>query len=166
MVFSCLLSLYSAGPEVGNYVGDGENPNISLTLSTNSPGWQPYSVAHSGQANIPYDTNNPKNNTWSSWNLVDEKGNYYGTLTLGANAYATWWQGYSAPQDKDPTSAYYIDGISGKVSGQGYFISIAGTPKQDGGQGPFSKTPKAIPAIDSETSKPIVLSVKGGANYQ
>ncbi|MCB1084017.1 MAG: hypothetical protein KDK61_06875, partial [Simkania sp.] len=61
----------------------------------------------------------------------------YGTFTLGANAYATWWKGYTAPQEKDPTSPYSIDNIQGTVSGGGYFISISGTPKGDDDTDPF-----------------------------
>ncbi|MCB1075561.1 MAG: hypothetical protein KDK59_08520 [Simkania sp.] len=101
-VLSC--ALFADGPAVGNYVGDGKSPNIHFQLSTNSPNWQPYTIAHQAQGNIPYNTQSPDNNEWSAWNIYDDDNNYYGTFTLGANAYATWWKGYTAPQEKDPTS--------------------------------------------------------------
>ncbi|WP_420421430.1 glycoside hydrolase family 5 protein [Simkania sp.] len=158
LIASC--TLFADGPEVGNYVGDGKNPNIHFQLSTNSPGWHSYSIAHQGQGNIPYNSQDPDNNEWSAWNIYDQDNNYYGTFTLGANAYATWWKGYVPPQQKDPTSPYSIENIQGKVSGGGYFISITGTPKGDGGSGPFPNAPVATPAVYPGTTNPIFLSVK------
>lgn len=150
-IMSC--ALFADGPEVGNYIGDGTNPNIHFRLSDNSPGWKPYTIAHQGQGNVPYNTQDPDNNEWSAWNIYDEDNNYYGTFTLGANAYATWWKGYTAP---NPQSSYSIDNIQGKVSGEGYFISITGTPRAGG---PFPDAPAASPAVYPGTTDPIFLSV-------
>ena len=139
------------GPKVGNYIGDGKSPRIHLKLSKNSPNWGSYTIDYKGQANIPYDKNNPKYNQWSTWDIFDTANNYYGTITLGSNASATWWKGYKPPAQ----SQYVIKNCNGKVSGMDYFISITGTPESGG---PFPNTPRATPAVNA-SGNPVVLSV-------
>ena len=63
--------------QLANFFGTGNAPNLTLVLSANGPGWQPFSIAYGQKGNVPYSSD--VTNSWSTWNVIDENNNYYGT---------------------------------------------------------------------------------------
>jgi hypothetical protein len=127
-----------------------------MKLSANGPGWQPYNLSYRGIGNIPSSSDTTKQ--WSSWNVVDEDGNYYGTINLNCDGTTAAWNGYNAGQQ-----GYYLKGIEfGPVQGQTHAYQLAVQevirPSQ---KGPFPNTSLATPALYPGTQQRIVLGANG-----
>ena len=154
ITFAAILTLSfsnSYASKLANYLGTGSNPHLQLILSKNAPNWKSYTIDYQGVGNVPYPD-------WSTWDVKDTTGNYYGTITLKcASAIApVVWDTYKAGTD-----GYYLDGIklSYNATIKAYQLT-ADKVITPNGVGPFPNAPLAKPATYSDGT-PIVLSVNG-----
>lgn len=160
VTFLFLISLNaSAVNTLFNYIGSG-NPRLKLVLAENNgPDWGSFSIDYQGSGQIPWNADDSEQ--WSPWNVTDDKGNYYGTITLNSDGNTTTYLGYDDRAAKD----YRLEGIS--------FVQIGGTknyqltvskvigiePLPD--SGPFPDAPVATPAVYPGTTAPVALKVLG-----
>ncbi|CDZ77352.1 hypothetical protein BN59_01635 [Legionella massiliensis] len=129
LLLLAFTSTYAATPQfLCNYLGQGSNPNLSITLKANGGGsWGTYTAGYSNcsssiGAGIP--TNPGANDKWSVWNITDEKGNYYGTVTLNNDATVSF-----VKYVNEQMNGYYIDGLGFKVEPKNpsqWLISVTG----------------------------------------
>ena len=143
---------------LANYLGPGSNPNLTMVLGKNAPGWKTYNLNYQGIGSIPWSDDSTAQ--WSTWDVVDENANYYGTITLNCSSTAATWVRYEAG-----TRGYYLVDIQfGPVQGKtgAYQLTVQQIirPAQTTG-GPFSSAPLATPAVHPRTSQPIVLTTNG-----
>src|SRR5579862_2360961 len=76
-----------------NYLGDGNQPRLHLELSPdNGFGEQSFSIDYQQIYELP--CNNTDSTNWMPWNVKDEKGNYYGTITLNSFCDQEKWSNY------------------------------------------------------------------------
>lgn len=147
---------HADGQRLANYLGTGSNPRLSLELSSNNgPHWGPFNIDYQSIGYMPWSTD-PSNN-WSPWNVKDQDGNYYGTITLNSDGKSITWNNYSPGQN-----GYYLEGIhlSYNNTVNAYQLTV---DKINGGgsSGPFPNAPAASPAVYPGTNRPITLSIKG-----
>jgi hypothetical protein len=171
ILFAIILVLalphaYAANQYLCNYLGQGTDPNLSITLKNNGgQSWGTYTAGYgnctsSQGAGIP--TNPGINDKWSVWNITDEKGNYYGTVTLNNDAKVSFTN-YS----NDQKNGYYIEGIDFKVEpkqASQWIISVKGKiiRPDSADSGPFPNTPLATPAVyANDKTTPFILKVEG-----
>src|SRR5262249_54437329 len=94
-----------------NYLGTGTAPKLSLHLSNNGgTKWGSYEAGYQNcmtakGATIP--TNPGLRDKWSTWDIRDEKNNYYGTVTLQNNGSAVVLEKYSVEAKK----GYRLEGL-------------------------------------------------------
>lgn len=147
-----------------NYLGTGSNPKLHLELSANAAQWGTYSIDYQGKGEIPWQKNNP--DVWSTWNVKDEKNNYYGTITLKSNGVVAWWDTYSAGAGGRRLDGIHFAPITGTANYQLTVEKIVGADG-DGdvgvlpGAGPFPVSPLATPAVYPGTTAPVTLKVLG-----
>lgn len=144
-----------ANQKVANYLGTGSNPKLYLELSANNgPAWKPFIIDYQGIGSIPWSTNSSKN--WSPWNVKDEQGNYYGTITLHSDGNKATWEGYTPGQNK------YLEGIHFSFNSNMKLYELT-VDKIHGGisGGPFPDAVPAQPALYSDNKTKIILSVNG-----
>jgi len=155
----CLIRLRLGEQQfLQNNLGTGSNPHLTITLSKNGPGWNPYTIDYGAMGEIPTPkTNDPD---WSSWNIYDENQNYYGTFTLSKKEVSDteYTLAYSANG-----SAYSLEGINFPFdeATQTYGISVNNIIQPTPGDGPFPNTPRATPACYNNTTLPITLATIG-----
>lgn len=126
-----------------NYLGTGSNPRLRLTLGDNQAKWKPFTIDYQQSGNVPIG--------WSTWNVTDEQGNYYGTITVTSNDIGLIYNGYVKG-----SKGYELEDIklnNGALS--------AGKIIQPNNAGPFPNTPRAQPAIFAGTNTPIKFSAQG-----
>jgi hypothetical protein len=90
-----------------NWLGTGSEPHLYLVLGDSKPKWDSFKIDYGHGGGMPSE--------WSAWNVTDEKGNDYGTITV-ANNNGSWsvtnyvprtdytLEGISLPPYKDPQS--------------------------------------------------------------
>ncbi len=90
-----------------NWLGTGSEPHLYLVLGDSIPKWDSFKIDYGHGGGMPSE--------WSAWNVTDEKGNDYGTITV-ANNNGSWsvtnyvprtdytLEGISLPPYKDPQS--------------------------------------------------------------
>ncbi|MFZ4115477.1 MAG: glycoside hydrolase family 5 protein [Chthoniobacterales bacterium] len=138
-----------------NYLGTGSNPRISLQLSANGNGWNPYSIDYQSRGNIPWSSDSANN--WSTWNVNDENSNYYGTITIEDVSGAPSETKYVGGSD-----GYYLEGIHfDYISADTYQLTVDTIHGGATGNGPFPDAPVATPALYPDSQDPIVLSTAG-----
>jgi hypothetical protein len=138
-----------------NYLGTGSNPNLSLVLSTNGPGWNTYTIGYRATGNIPFSSD--PSSQWSSWNVVDTDNNYYGTITLNCDGTQASWKNYVAG-----TEGYYLVNIGFPGQDGAYQLNVGSIVQPTApGTGPFPNAPPAQPATYPGSTDPIILSVSG-----
>lgn len=142
--------------QLANYLGTGNNPRLHLDLSKNGPNWQSFSIDYQGVGGIPFSSVAAKD--WSTWDVKDEKANYYGTITLHSDGSKATYGEYVPGKN-----GFYLEGIhfSFNKSIPGYQLIV---DKIHGGgtdKGPFPDSPIAKPAVYPGTETKIELSVKG-----
>ena len=114
LFFSFLLLISSnvfAVNQLFNYLGKGSNPTLRLELSANAPGWKTYSIGYQSVGNVPWSAELTKG--WSTWNVLDEKNNHYGTITLKSNGVTVGFDAYIGGEGR------YLEGI--------HFLPVTGT---------------------------------------
>ncbi len=156
-VFLLTYSLVNAqGQQLANYLGTGANPRLTLQLSPNNgPKWGSFTIDYQGIGNLPW-SSDPSSN-WSPWNVLDEAGNYYGTITLLSDGNTATWQGYVAGQN-----GYYLEGINFTFNPNINAYQLTVNQIHGGGSaGPFPNAPLATPAVYPGTNTPINFSVSG-----
>lgn len=142
-----------------NYLGTGSNPRLHLTLSKNSASWDSYSIDYQHSGGIP---SKAGSNVWSTWDVKDEKNNYYGTITLESDGITTSWGTYSAGDGGRHLDGLRFSPIEGTTNYQLTVKKISGAGDEpDPEAGPFPEAPVAIPAMYPGTTIPVVLSVSG-----
>lgn len=105
-----LSSVTLAAQELANYVGTGSNPRIILQRGENGEKWGPVNrIDYRAKAEIPF-SNDPSKD-WSIWNIKDDKGNYFGTLTLHSNGSQVKFGKYEGGQGR------WLEGIELKPEG-------------------------------------------------
>ncbi len=139
--------------QMANYLGTGTNPHLTMTLAANSPGWSPYTIDYAHEGSIPY-------SGWSTWTVLDENGNYYGTITIGSDNKSVEFDNYVAP---DPATGYYLDGIhltwNAPTSAFNMTVDKIFRPAQQ--IGPFPGAPRATPATFTGTNTVIEFNTVG-----
>lgn len=161
-----LSPIYAANQYLCNYLGQGSDPNLSLTLVSNGgKSWGSYTAGYgnckaSEGATIP--TNPVPSDKWSLWNITDEKGNYYGSITLNNDS------GVRVINYKnDSKNGYSIEGIDFKIEPKNssqWILSIKDKIVRPdiAEKGPFPNSPLATPAVfTNKKGVPFVLSVQG-----
>lgn len=168
MLLTMLLFLASfmhdarADATLHNYIGT-ESDGIRLTLSATNGSYGSPTIYYQGLGYLPH-FNDPQQVAWSSWNVNDSAGNYYGTISLNSNSYTASWASF-APS----TTGYSLDTITlvdAGVDATGahtYNLSVKSLikpsePEPDAG--PFPDAPLATPAYDSNGQK-ITFAVEG-----
>src|SRR5262245_56505074 len=139
-----------------NWLGTGLNPKLHLELAGNDAGWKTYNINYGASGNFPWNTGVQS----ASWNVKDEKGAWYGTITLKSNGNEVLWDHYDTGGD------HYLKGIHlPPYKGPGAYElkcdEIHPTPTPS--TGPFAAYPLATPAVypPGPPSDRIVLSVSG-----
>ena len=149
------VSTLVADPVLFNYLGTGENPRLSLTLSSNGNNWNPYSIDYQSSGNIPWGSN--AGNNWSTWDVKDENGQYYGTITIEDVNGAPSETKYVGGND-----GYYLEGIHfDYLSTDQYKLTVDTIHNGSSGSGPFPDAPVATPAVYPDSETPIILSTSG-----
>jgi hypothetical protein len=144
-----------ADQKIGNYLGTGSDPRLHLELSENNgPGWKPFSIDYQEIGNLPW-SNDPSKD-WSPWNVKDEDGNYYGTITLRSDGNKATFDIYVPGQNS------YLEGVhfSFNAGAKAYQLT-ADKIHNKPSTGPFPSAPLAQPAVYPNTDIPIVLSTYG-----
>lgn len=164
LLFSGLAfsTAYAVPQQLANYLGTGSNPDIHLELSpSNGPAWGSYNIDYGQLGNVPYSSNS--SNQWSPWNVKDENGNYYGTITLNSDGNTVTWSNYVGG-----SNGYYLDGVHLSYNNglHAYQLTVdsihmGNNGGGNGGDGPFPNTPEATPAVYANSTTPIVLSTNG-----
>lgn len=108
LVFSCISSIGFA-QSLYNYLGNND-PRLQLELSSNGANWGSFTIDYQSSGTMPTPQPYDSSNAWSSWNVKDTSGNYYGTITLSVtSADVVTWDSYTAPV---PATGYYLTGIN------------------------------------------------------
>jgi len=153
---SISLNAYAENQQLANYLGTGSHPQLRIELSANNgPKWQSFSIAYRGIGNIPWSSSASED--WSPWSVIDEKGNYYGTITLHSDGAKASWGNYAAGKN-----GYYLEGIhfSLNSSARAYQLTVDKIHRGSS-TGPFPDAPLAQPAVYPKTETKIILSVSG-----
>jgi hypothetical protein len=148
-----LSASYAKGAQLANYIGTG-SPKLVLELGDNGPKWKSFTIDYQQLGAIPYSSEKGKD--WSSWNVKDTAGHYYGTITLISNGTEVSFKDYKGGE------GYYLEGVhfSYNKAVQAFQLTADKIyPPQ--GDGPFPDAPIAIPAVYPGTKDPVNLSVKG-----
>ena len=91
LIVLCTISfLFSntctANQKLANYLGTGSKPRLHLELSPdNGPRWTSFNIDYQQTGNIPW--SKKASLDYSPWNILDEKGNYYGRVTLHSDGH-------------------------------------------------------------------------------
>lgn len=116
--------------QLTNYLGTGSDPRLRLTLADNAPPkWNPFTIDYGQFGDVPHG--------WSAWNISDENGNYYGTVTLTSDGTNLTWKNYVAGKD-----GYYLEDIALKNNQ----LSVGKIYRPNNSVGPFPDAPRAQPA--------------------
>jgi len=151
-----LIPGISFAAQLANYLGTGKNPRLHLELSQNNgPGWKPFNIDYRGLGAIP-SSQTPKND-YSPWNVKDENGNYYGTVTLHSNGKTASFDNYSPG-----TSQYSLEGVELSYNDNIHAYQLtASVVHLTDTNNPFPDAKPATPAVRVETGKKIILSTQG-----
>ena len=79
-----------------NYLGTGSSPKLHLELGDNGPKWGKFNIDYGAAGDVPWIANDP-NREWVVWNVKDENGNFYGSISLkNSNGAHVEWDTYNA----------------------------------------------------------------------
>jgi hypothetical protein len=92
---------YCQGANIANSVGDGVSPNVYLELGSNEANWDSYNIGFGSSGKLPVP------GTWSTWNVKDAAGHYFGTINLNLVSGKVSLDSYSRPEGTE-----YIDDVS------------------------------------------------------
>lgn len=154
-LLAVLLPEMALGAQLTNYMGTGSNPRLHLELSEkNGPGWKSFTIDYQGIGTIP-SSSNPAID-YSPWNIKDEDGNYYGTITLHSNGVVATWSDYSRGANN-----FYLEGVhfSYNEKIKSYQLTVDTIHAGDS-SGPFPEALSAVPAVHPNTGKKIVFTTK------
>ncbi len=161
LLMSAPLGAMAAPQQLANYLGTGSDPKLVLELSEeNGPGWDSFTIDYKGIGGIPYHSTTSKN--WSPWNVKDECGNYYGTITLHSNGSTATLGGYEGGEN-----GFYLEGIEFVYNAtvKAYQLTVdkinRGEETCQSDAGPFPYAPLAQPAVYADTQAKITFSVNG-----
>jgi len=77
-----------------NFIGENTYPRLKLILSENNgPKWKSFTIDNQQSGLVPW--NNDPTCQWSPWNIIDEAGNYYGTINLSCDGQTAKFTGYT-----------------------------------------------------------------------
>lgn len=141
--------------KLANYMGMGQDPNITLKLGDNGCGWGGYTLNYGGVGNVPGSTDSAKN--WSVWDAYDEFGHYYGSITLTSNGKQVDWGKYV-----DGQNGYYFDGITLVYNNKqgAYQLGVKNIVRPELSS-PFPDAPPATPAKYLNTDTRIQFLTQG-----
>jgi len=97
---------------------------------------------------MPWSSKEPN---WSSWNVVDEDKQYYGTITLKCDGVTASFDNYNY---KEKVDGYRLKNIHFTNQGSAYELTVEAIIEPS----PFPNTPLATPAVYPGTNRPIWLS--------
>jgi hypothetical protein len=128
-----------------NSLGTGR-PKLTMELAGSGVAWAQGKIEYKGFAEAKWSDDGTKQ--WSSWNVVDEKGNYYGNINLNCDGTNASLGNYTKPE-----SQYYLTGfrLTRGEEQSAYYLTVEGV---------FGvlDAPLATPALYPGTNRPILLS--------
>jgi hypothetical protein len=140
------------GCTLWNKLGTGSNPKLHLELGGNQAKWHSFPINWGHYGNFPWDYAGEQ---WAAWNVKDEDGKGYGTITLKSNGKEVSWDNYVLGEE-----GRYLEEIKYPSNGPRSFELIC---KEVHGWkpnlGPFPDAPLAKPATYPNSTERIVLSV-------
>ncbi len=144
--------------QMANYLGTGSNPRLLMTLAANGPKWAPYTIDYAHEGGIPYAAS--MDDGWSTWNVYDDEGNYYGTITISSDNKTVEFDNYVAP---NPPTGYYLDGIhlTWNNASSAFNMTVDKIYQPTPQNGPFPDAPRATPATFTGTNTPIKFHTEG-----
>ena len=161
-IFTLFIALtptaWADGPTLTNYLGTGTHPRLSLNLSANAMKAAPFSIDYQQAGNMPCSNDLSKN--WSTWDVKDETGTYFGTVTLTCSGYTVNFTNYNAKN----SGGNYLEGVNfnfnKKINSYQLTVDkiVINNPSANS---PFPNTPLATPAIDTKTKMPIIWHTQG-----
>jgi hypothetical protein len=134
-------------------------PKLIMKLANSGDKWTPYDLDYKQVGNVP--GGGDKDHNWSAWNVVDEKKNWYGTVSLTSDGVHKIWLGdnfYKPPSVTDPNNYNRLQGLSlSELPGTlgKYKLTLTDVYPS------FPFADRAKPAVYPGTTERIVLSTDG-----